>query len=61
MSDISKCVGTDCAKRETCYRFTAPAREKWQSWLNMPTAVKVVDECKLYWEVKSELCKASDA
>ena len=25
MSDVTKCPGTDCPIRDTCYRFTAPS------------------------------------
>ena len=31
MADITKCPGTDCPHKETCYRFTAPAGFR-QSW-----------------------------
>lgn len=49
--DLSKCLGTSCDKRETCLRYTQPAREKYQAWLHMETAIKDVSKCKFYWEV----------
>ena len=32
MTDITKCVTGKCLRRETCYRFTAPADNLNQSW-----------------------------
>lgn len=32
MTDISKCPGTDCDRRESCWRYTAPAKPHWQSY-----------------------------
>jgi len=31
MTDISKCNGTECPVKESCWRYTAPASE-WQSY-----------------------------
>ncbi len=31
MTDITKCPGNGCERREQCERFTAPS-SKWQSW-----------------------------
>ena len=33
MPDISMCEGKDCPIRQHCYRHTASANKKWQSWL----------------------------
>ena len=47
MSDIAKCIGKDCKVKESCYRFTAPPSEYWQSYI-MP---KVKDgKCEMYWK-----------
>jgi len=51
MADIAKCIGKDCKVKESCYRFTAPSSDFWQSWIN----VTVKDgKCDMYWETKKE-------
>lgn len=32
MADITMCVGTDCPKKESCYRYTAPVNKYRQSY-----------------------------
>lgn len=34
MSDITKCLSTDCSLKEKCLRWTAPADEQWQSYVD---------------------------
>lgn len=46
MSDISKCTGESCEKRDTCYRFTAPVEPLWQAYLE-PN--RTATECLSYW------------
>jgi len=47
MADITKCVGTDCPVKETCYRFTAPVTDFQQSWFcNCPLKDS---KCDMYW------------
>lgn len=49
--DISKCLGTGCPLKETCYRYIAP-EDEMQSWvLGVPFKN---GECKLYWKIKIE-------
>ena len=50
-SDISKCTGQDCEKKDKCHRYLAPIEPLWQSYL-MPTIVK--GKCKDYWPVRKE-------
>ena len=51
MADIAKCMGKDCKVKKSCYRFTAPPSEYWQSYI-MP---QVKDgKCDMYWETKSK-------
>jgi len=51
MADIAKCTGKDCKVKESCYRFTAPSSDFWQSW----TSVIIKDgKCNMYWEIKKE-------
>lgn len=47
MADITKCNDEQCSKRLSCYRFTAPADEHWQSYfVNSP---RKEDKCEMYW------------
>lgn len=48
MSDISKCHGIACLKRDLCKRFTARPSSHWQSYLE-PT--RTGDGCEDYWPV----------
>lgn len=49
MADITKCNGNGCDKKESCYRFTAPA-SNWQSYFS-ETPIKD-GKCENYWERK---------
>jgi hypothetical protein len=52
MSDITKCSGTKCAKKDTCFRYLAKA-DGYQSWFaKMPNNED--GTCDHYWEVKSK-------
>lgn len=46
MTDISKCQGLQCDKRESCWRFTAPAGI-WQSWMSPENPAR----CEYYWPI----------
>lgn len=46
MTDISKCHGENCEKRDTCYRFTAKADPHWQSYMDPH---RDATECRSYW------------
>jgi hypothetical protein len=48
MPDISKCPGTDCPRKEKCYRFTAPANEYAQAYFAEPP-IKEDGTCDLFW------------
>ena len=51
MADITCCSGKDCPFKETCYRFTAPKNEYWQSYFTKPPVVKGEEiSCDYYWE-----------
>lgn len=52
MSDISKCKGTKCPLRETCYRYTAKASEFMQSYFVGTPYDKKDKDCEYYWETK---------
>ena len=52
MADITKCVGTDCPKKESCYRFTAPVTDFRQSWF---CECPLKDgKCDMYWGANAE-------
>lgn len=48
MSDLSKCHGTDCSRKEHCLRFTSIARPIWQAYLCMQVSIKDVELCKWF-------------
>lgn len=48
MTDISKCVGTDCPLKDQCYRYTAPASEHWQAYIAPPYNAEKGD-CDMFW------------
>jgi len=51
MADITKCVGTDCPVKETCYRYTAKA-DFQQSWFS---ECPIKDgKCDMYWGENSQ-------
>ena len=52
MADITKCIGTDCSLRETCYRFTATDNEFRQSYFVEVPYKKDKNKCNYYWEKK---------
>lgn len=48
MTDISKCDGTNCDKKDTCYRYLAPDNPYYQSYLLAEDAVDKEGCCKYY-------------
>ena len=51
MADISKCSDNLCPSKETCYRYTAPASEHYQSYGKF-SREEDEDNCNMYWETK---------
>ena len=52
MPDITMCVGRDCPKKNTCYRYTAFPSEYRQSYfVGVPYKGK---GCTYYWPEKEE-------
>ena len=49
MPDISKCKGTDCPLKESCYRYTAIDSEYRQSYFMKAPYNKEEDKCNHYW------------
>lgn len=52
MADITKCNGNMCAKKESCYRFTAPT-SNYQSFFAASPISMLTGECKEYWEINN--------
>ena len=50
MAVITKCLGRNCPRKDTCYRYTAKSDEYWQSWSDFYQ----LEECTFYWENESE-------
>lgn len=48
MSDLSKCYGVGCDKRETCRRYTDEAKVKWQPYLIQQVSVPDPKLCRFY-------------
>ena len=55
MADITKCKGTNCDKREFCYRYTAMESKYYQSWF-VDVPIKKDGTCDEYWEMKCPYC-----
>jgi hypothetical protein len=49
MADITKCEDNLCPSKETCYRYTAPASEHWQSY-GIFNREEDEDNCDMYWD-----------
>jgi len=49
MADITKCEDNLCPSKETCYRYTAPASEHYQSYSTF-NREEDEDNCNMYWE-----------
>jgi hypothetical protein len=47
MADITKCKGTDCPIKESCYRFTATENEILQAYF-VDSPFKD-GKCEMYW------------
>lgn len=53
MKDIVKCAGTDCDKRDSCERFTHPARDKHQAYMIMRVSIPDPNKaCRFFIENK---------
>ena len=50
MADITKCEGVGCYRKESCYRYTAPANDLWQSYF--VGSPKKMDGCPEYWPLE---------
>ena len=48
MSTYSKCQGTNCPRKELCYRYLVEAAPKYQPWLVQQVSVPDVDKCRFF-------------
>lgn len=55
MADITKCKGTNCPIKDSCFRYVEKESEN-QSWFATPPIRKKgnVYECDFYWSVNTE-------
>lgn len=51
MSDISKCRGTNCPMKESCYRYTATDGMMQSYFLHVPLKN---NECDMYWHTTNQ-------
>ena len=49
MADITKCKGTDCPLKETCYRFLAMEGLRQSYFKDVPFKD---EKCEYYWNIK---------
>lgn len=59
MADILKCDNKTCPSAKTCYRFTAPTNEMWQSYGKFLWDSSV-GKCNFYWDNKKEINEIED-
>jgi hypothetical protein len=48
MADITMCSGKKCPKKKSCYRFTAPKNDLYQSYFVNPPIEK--GSCEYFWD-----------
>ena len=53
MSDITKCKGTNCPLKNTCYRYISATNLGWQAWL-IDVPFKEDNTCELYWKTNEQ-------
>lgn len=57
MADITMCNDQQCPKKDTCYRFIAPACPYMQSYYSVSPRKEASEECDDYWEVRDKSTK----
>ena len=63
MPDISKCPGTDCPMRDSCYRYTAESNGLWQAYFTKAPVELDWDGrmvCEYHWPNKQEKYEKSN-
>ena len=54
MADISKCKGTDCPIRDSCYRYKAESNPFRQSYIAITPYDFKLESCEYYWEYEKD-------
>jgi hypothetical protein len=49
-ADITMCIGRDCPKKDTCYRFAAPPT--WQRQSYFSEVPYDGEDCNYYWKLE---------
>lgn len=49
MADICACTGTNCPKKEACYRFTCVKNPYWQAYFTEVAYSEITQYCEHYW------------
>lgn len=52
MADITMCVDNECPMRDRCYRYTAKADEKYQSYADFGRG-RGDKHCEMFWDNKN--------
>jgi hypothetical protein len=53
MPDITKCKGTNCDKRTSCYRYMSDPYHFRQSYFS-ESPMNKDSSCNYYWEIKNK-------
>lgn len=48
MSVFSKCTGTNCSKRDSCFRYTVESLPKYQPWLVESVSIPDPEKCRFH-------------
>lgn len=54
MSVFSKCSGTNCSKRDSCFRYTVQPLPKYQPWLVESVSIPDPEKCKWFIDSTEE-------
>jgi len=57
MADITMCDGNNCPRKNDCYRHTAKANPRWQSWFAKSPINLKTKQCKQFWNNQGENTK----
>lgn len=48
MTDITKCTGENCDKKDTCYRYLAPENPNYQAFFVAKNILDMEGSCDYY-------------
>lgn len=55
MSTYSKCLGTNCLKRDSCFRYNVESLPKYRPWLVESVSIPDPEKCKWYIPNETEI------